>query len=227
MTFFLKWNDLVLGYDPKSPVSEPFQGTLAEPGIYGILGQNGCGKSTLIKTWLGLLPPLAGALSFGPQLLGAGRRLYQGVSYVPQVHKVNQYFHISVSDFARQGFGSCYKKNPTDEKNLFDFLSDWQLGPFVHQSFHELSGGQKARCLIVRALVSNPKLIFLDEPLASLDVCCQKQLMETLVQLVVQKKVCVCLIDHHLDPFQGYLRSKIVFERGHDASRSRVCLQNF
>ncbi len=221
---YLSWSNLVVGYPNKKSLTNPFSGDITSPGIYAIVGQNGCGKSTLLKTWLGLIRPLSGAVYLNDIPIPTEHNISQGVAYVPQFHAVNHYFHITVSDFIKQGRGPHYKFSEKDHKEILNLLSEWQLSGYENRSFHELSGGQKTRVLIVRAIISKPKMLFLDEPLASLDVCCQQQLMDTLEELTQEHKVCIFIVDHHLDNFKSYLTTKINFTRKHDQEISTIVM---
>ena len=217
----LVWNHLEIGYNKKNLIY-PFSGEISKPGIYAILGQNGCGKSTLLKTWLGLVPPLGGEIYLQDHPLPYAHDIRQGVAYVPQFHAVNNYFPITVFDFIQQGFGPNAKIQPSDKQKMTQLLQEWQLEGCGLKSFHDLSGGQKVRCMLVRAIVSNPKILFLDEPLASLDVCCQQLLMDTLEDFVTQKKIFVFMVDHHLENYSQYMTGTIQFHKHHDDALSSV-----
>lgn len=222
----LAWENLEIGYsNTKQSLIYPFSGKISSPGIYAILGQNGCGKSTLLKTWLGLIPPKRGKVILQNALLPYSHDISSGVAYVPQFHTVNKFFHISVFDFIIQGFGPKHKVTEKDKETISQLLTDWQLAGSLSKSFHELSGGQKVRCMLVRAIVSNPKLLFLDEPLASLDVCCQQQLMDTLEDLVKDKKIAVFMVDHHFENYTQYITGRIVFHKHHDDLISSIHFQ--
>ena len=95
-------------------------------------------------------------------------------------------------------------------------LQDWDLSGIQHKNFHELSMGQKMRTLIVRALATCPKLLFLDEPLSSLDFHCQKLLMEQLQLFKEQHGTLSLVIDHHMARFSQGLDGFLVFERTHN-----------
>lgn len=219
---YIAWSDLIVGYSEKNPLIYPFSGQIQAPGIYAIIGPNGCGKSTLLKTWLGLVKPISGKITLGDSPIPTRHNLSQGIAYVPQFHSVNPYFHITVTDFITQGFGPNHKVTDSNLSMITDMLSQWQLAGFEKKSFHELSGGQKVRSMLVRAIISRPKILFLDEPLASLDVCCQMQLMETLKGLTVEHQVCVIMVDHHFENFEQHITKKIIFTRKHDEPRSSV-----
>lgn len=221
---YLSWSDLVVGYPNRKSLTNPFSGNINAPGIYAIVGQNGCGKSTLLKTWLGLIRPLAGNVYLNDVPIPTEHDISQGIGYVPQFHSVNRFFHITVSEFIKQGRGPHYKFSEKDHQEILLLLSEWQLSGYENRSFHELSGGQKTRVLIIRAIISKPKMLFLDEPLANLDICCQQQLMDTLAELAENHKVCIFIVDHHLENFKNYLTNKINFTRKHDQEISTVIM---
>ena len=221
---YLNWQNLVCGLVGKAPLNYAFSGAIAKQGVHAILGPNGCGKSTFLRTLLGLAKPQQGNV----QLLGKTPRvqhpLHEGIGYVPQYQKVNHFFHLSVAEFVQQGFGPVSNKALLlSRTKLRDQLRLWDLEKEEEKSFHNLSGGQKTRAMVARALVGEPKLLLLDEPLASLDACCQKLLMDNLHQLAHQKGVCVVMVDHHTVPFEHLLSSKIVFARSHN---SEICTVN-
>jgi ABC-type Mn2+/Zn2+ transport system ATPase subunit len=214
---FLKWDQLVAGYEDQKPLMFPSSGQIDKPGIYLIAGQNGAGKSALIKTWVGLLKPLAGRVE--PFRLKKNQP-YFGISYIPQYLNINTYFHLSVSDFVSQGYGLTKNLSAKEKaRDVESMLEKWQLAGFEHTSMHDLSGGQKTRALIVRAILSHPKLLFLDEPLASLDSCCQLQLMQTLHTMAQDHSSCIIMIDHHFEKFEPYLSSKFTLTRKHNDFR--------
>lgn len=220
----LSWNGLVCGYADQEPLHTPFSGVIKEPGIYAVIGPNGSGKSTLLKTWLGLVPPRQGTVLFNGQPVLKRHDISQGIGYVPQSHRVNKFFHITVSDFIRQGYGPRHKDTAQSKTRIGELLEQWQLTDSATRSFHELSGGQKTRAMVARAIVSSPQALFLDEPLASLDGCCQDLLMETLHRFTHEKGVWAIMIDHHFGPFEKYLAEKITFNRAHN---QEICTISF
>lgn len=217
----LVWNDLVLGHRGRQALNHPFSGVLDDGGIYAIVGPNGCGKSTLLKTWLGLLTPSKGSVTIN------GHRPESCVTplaYVPQSQQVNRFFQISVIDFVLQGFGRTPPAPNEARQKARAVLVQWDLSAEAERSFHLLSGGQKTRAMIARALVSNPRILFLDEPLANLDACCQAQLMDTLHHLAHQENMCVVMVDHHFESYEKLLSAQFVFERSHN---DEVCTIKF
>ena len=205
---FLEWEGLVSGH--QFPLHQPLTGRLNGAGVFVILGPNGCGKSTLLRTLLGLHRPLSGISHSHGQ-----------IAYVPQTHKVNHFFHIRVQDFVLQGLGP--RPKPSQVARLSQVMREWDLVTDSQKSFHTLSGGQKTRAMIARALISDPQLLCLDEPLASLDPGCQKTLMQDLHRLAHgPRQVCVVMVDHHTEGFQKLLSAQIHFVRNHNSEASTV-----
>lgn len=199
----------------QEPLHLPFSGEIARPGLCAVRGPNGCGKSTLLKTFLGLMTPKSGRVS----LLTASR------GYVPQSNTVNRYFHISVRDFIRQGFGPDAQGSQNEDARVDALIDEWQLTEAATRSFHELSIGQKTRAMVARAIVSVPRILFLDEPLASLDGCCQRQLMTTLSALCQTTGMSVLMVDHHFERFEHLIQREIVFERTHNRETCVISFQ--
>jgi ABC-type Mn2+/Zn2+ transport system ATPase subunit len=212
---FLRWSDLVCGYAGHQPLHQPFSGGLSQAGLYAILGPNGSGKSTLMLTWLGLKRPLAGTVWVNHDCCRHVRGDTPCIGYVPQFHHVNPYFHITVRDLVEQGFGRLGRPDAGLVAHADELLASWDLREVATRSFHELSMGQKTRALIARALVSSPRLLFLDEPLASLDAHCQTFLMDSLRDLALKDGVCVVMIDHHLERYDDLVDGKFILERRH------------
>jgi ABC-type Mn2+/Zn2+ transport system ATPase subunit len=231
------WENLVCGYPGREPLNLPFSGSLVIPGVYAIQGPNGSGKSTLLRTWLGLQAPRAGRVTLFGATPGRAHASGECIGYVPQFHKVNHFFHLTVRDFIAQGFGPTSRnggRGGGDGRDaalraarlarVEELLEQWQLGADADRSFHVLSGGQKTRAMVARAIANVPRAVFLDEPLASLDTCCQRLLMDSLHELAHARGVCVVMVDHHVEAFERHLSGKLTFHRGHN---SEVCSVSF
>lgn len=221
----LEWSELICGFDGREPLNEKFGGQISKPGIYAIIGPNGSGKSTLLKTWLGLHSPLKGSVTLDGQPIAGRNHIQCGVGYVPQSHQVNKFYHISVLDFVLFGLGPK-KITLSDKEIVINQIKIWDLLPQINQSFHELSGGQKTRAVIARAFVSQPQALFLDEPLANLDLCCQQQLMETLHKQTHERGLIVVMVDHHFGAYEKFIAQKIHFTRAHNSETCTISFES-
>ena len=121
----LSWENLVCGYADREPLNSAFTGQISSPGIFAVTGPNGCGKSTLLKTWLGLSRPQAGKVLINGIAANLRHDLSQGIGYVPQSHRVNGFFQVTVADFVRQGFGPKHVRTPEFESRVHELLEQW------------------------------------------------------------------------------------------------------
>lgn len=158
------------------------------PGrLMALLGSNGCGKTTLLKTAIGLLPALGGeALLAGRSVPSLGPRARAlSVSWVPQV--AEPAWSYVVRDFVAQGRyavrGPFEAFNADDRAAVDEALRSMDAAGLERRLFSSLSGGEQRRVLIARALAQGAPLLALDEPAAHLDPGRQMELMETLRRL--------------------------------------------
>jgi zinc transport system ATP-binding protein len=143
------------------------------PGEFiGMIGPNGGGKTTLLKLILGFLKPLEGSVKVFAETAGSSQASQQ-LAYVPQAVRFDREFPISVEEVILSGLISHLpwygRFCASDRQAASDALAKVGLTHLSKASFGTLSGGQAQRVLIARAMVSNPKLILLDEPTASVD----------------------------------------------------------
>ena len=179
----LEIRGLWAGYDGK-PALEGVSFRVERGDMVGIIGPNGSGKSTLLKTVLGLVKPMRGEVSVLGKP-GIPERHLMG--YTPQSELVDWDFPVTVADvalmgrYARRGLFRRTTKEDREAAGaalelvgIFD-LRDRLIG--------ELSGGQRRRVLLARAMAHDPELLLLDEPMAGLDATAQHQLLDLLDEL--------------------------------------------
>ena len=175
--------NLWAGYDG-NPVLEAVNFQVDRGDMVGIIGPNGSGKSTLIKTVLGLIKPLRGEVS----VLGIDgipqRRL---VGYTPQTELVDWDFPVTVADVALMGRysrrGLFHRTTKEDREAADASLELVKMFDLRDRLIGDLSGGQRRRVLLARAMAHNPELLLLDEPMAGLDATAQHQLLDLLDEL--------------------------------------------
>ncbi len=175
--------DLWAGYDGK-PVLEAVDFQVDRGDMVGIIGPNGSGKSTLIKTVLGLVKPMRGEVS----VLGSnGAHERHLVGYTPQTELVDWDFPVTVADVALMGRYSrrgLFRWTTKEDREAADTALELvKIYDLRDRLIGELSGGQRRRVLLARAMAHNPELLLLDEPMAGLDATAQHQLLDLLDEL--------------------------------------------
>ena len=168
----LEARGLAFGY-PGKPVGSDVDLTLAPGRALALLGPNGGGKTTLLKTLLGLIPPQAGEVLLAGRPLGSilvGERARM-VGYVPQVHLGT--FAFSVADVVLMGrtafHGPFTQPSARDREIAATMLARFGLAALSARPYTMISGGERQLVLIARALAQEPRLVVLDETTASLD----------------------------------------------------------
>ncbi len=166
-----------------------------EGEIFALLGPNGAGKSTLINTICGLVQPTEGTITIaGFDSQKDYRKAREIVGLVPQEIMIDIFDTVwNVLVFARGYFGK--KHDPALYEQILRDLSLWDKKDSPIQS---LSGGMKRRVLIARALTNEPKLLFLDEPTAGVDVELRKDMMEIIKRLKAQGTT-IILTTHYIE----------------------------
>ena len=171
--------------------------------LTAILGPNGCGKTTLLKTMARLLPPLAGAVTLDCQSLAAlGRRaVARRVAFAPQVLAPDWPF--AVTEYVALGrlphAGWWTPLSTADKAVVADSLARFGLTTLAASRVTELSGGEWQRVRLAKALAQQPQVLLLDEPTAHLDPRYQFELLSLVRGLMAEKKLTVAVTLHDLN----------------------------
>jgi zinc transport system ATP-binding protein len=171
-----------------------------------MIGPNGGGKTTLLKLMLGLLNADSGSIRiFGKTPKNVSHR----IGYVPQDVHVNQNFPISTSDVVLMGKlkpgRGWFRHSKEDRRSVLQTLEQVGMGKYRDQRIGQLSGGQKQRVFIARALVTDPDILFLDEPTASIDTKGQNEFYALLKEL--NHKITIIVVSHDLMVISRYVKS--------------------
>lgn len=178
--------DLTCGYDGAA-VLEHVDFALCGGEVLALLGPNGVGKTTLFKTLLGFLPPLAGSVEVCGRGVDAWNRrdLAARVAYIPQAHVPS--FSFSVRDVVLMGrtprLSGFSMPDASDERAADEAIDRLGLGHLAERDYTLLSGGERQMVLIARALAQQPLVLVMDEPCASLDLGNQARLLGQVARL--------------------------------------------
>lgn len=187
--------NISVGYENKPDVLNDVSLTVYDDDFLGIIGPNGGGKTTLLKTVLGLVKPTAGTVSF----FDNGQKTPSlNIGYLPQINHIDKKFPISVSNVILSGLtphGTLLKRYTKQHRERVHTVAE-QLGieDLLPRAIGELSGGQLQRVLLGRAIVDNPKLIILDEPSSYVDKLFEKNFYNLLGE--INKEIAIVLVSH-------------------------------
>lgn len=216
----LSCKGLSIGYDRKV-IAEDITFELHQGDYLCIIGENGAGKSTLMKTLVGLLKPIEGQI-----------QLHEGLEagYLSQTTAVQEQFPATVEEIVqsgalkRTGLRPFYSKE--DKRMAKDYIKELGLWSYRHESFRNLSGGQKQRVLLGRALTASRDILFMDEPMAGLDVGIKEELYGHIKDLNNQGMTIV-MISHDMEAAYAYgshflhvEEHKVVFTKKEDVDKS-------
>lgn len=176
-----------------------------------IIGPNGGGKTTLIKAILGTLPH-SGEVILSPTLFNGNKRL---IGYLPQQSTFDRSFPISILEVVMSGLqserGFTAKYSHADREKAMQLLEKVGLKSVVERQIGEVSGGQMQRALLCRAVISEPKLLILDEPTNFIDKQFESELYNILQQL--NQRMAIVMVSHEVNNISPAVKSIVCVNR--------------
>jgi len=190
----------------RHPILKKVNLTIYEKEFLAVIGPNGGGKTTLVKIILGLLKPQRGSVRvFGKPPCKVSLKM----GYVPQRIDFNRNFPVTVADIVHMGrlrtSRRRTRRSSDDEKAVQRVLEKLDMWEFRDYRIGELSGGQRQRVFIARALVTEPDLLFLDEPTSSIDTRGQSELYEMLDEL--NQHITIVVVSHDIMLISSHVKS--------------------
>lgn len=186
-------------------VLEDINITIAEKEFLGIIGPNGGGKTTFLNTILGIIKPAKGTVRIFNKPVNEARKY---IGYVPQFSSFEINYPISVINvvmMGRLGLKGLLKKTTGNDSEIAEeALEKVNLLHFKNRLIGDLSGGEKQRVLIARALATKPKLLILDEPTASIDHSTGKLFYDILGQL--NEDITIILVSHDIGAVSRFVK---------------------
>lgn len=209
----IECKDLVLGYN--EPITNPFNLFIEDNKWLGIIGENGIGKSTFLKTLLGNLAPLSGTVKLLGELPG---KMNQSISYIPQEREINLSDAMSGLTLIKSSYNGWKYGIPIFDKEInkytLELLDLVGANSYMKQPFNTLSGGQKKRIYLAQALINKPRLLLLDEPLADLDPKAREHFIKTLKDIHVYREMGLLIISHDMHEIADSLDGFVHFKGG-------------
>ncbi|MBN3034002.1 MAG: ABC transporter ATP-binding protein [Bacteroidales bacterium] len=198
----LRLEGVSAGFDG-NPVISDVNLTIRDLDFMGIIGPNGGGKTTLIRVIMGLLPLMAGRIVFPS---GSIKNL---TGYLPQVSHTDLGFPITVREVVRSGITRRKMFRPApgrEDMGLIDHVLK-RLGVLhlAEQVIGQISGGERQRVFLARAIISSPRLLILDEPNSYVDNAFESELYEILREL--NREMTILMVTHDLGIISSYVKS--------------------
>ncbi len=183
----LEIKNLYFRYD-KETVLENINFSLEDKKFMAIIGPNGGGKTTLLKLILGFLKPYKGEIKIYGK---SPQEISELIGYVPQHTNFSLDIPITVFDIVLQGRLKKGKffYDKLDREKAEEVLKTLKIEKFKNRKIKDLSGGQRQKVLIARALVSEPKIIVMDEPTSAIDPTGQKEILDLIENLDITRIV--------------------------------------
>ncbi len=197
----LTCKDVCLGYEGRV-ILEGINFELQGGEYLCIIGENGTGKSTLIKGLLKLKKPMSGTITTGDDLKA------NEIGYLPQQTIAQKDFPASVYEVVISGRLNSLGLHPfftrKDKKDALEKMDLMGILPIKNKCYHDLSGGQQQRVLLARAMCATKKVILLDEPVAGLDPIVTTELYELISKINHDYGITVIMVSHDMEATTKY-----------------------
>lgn len=226
----LKVNSLSKAYGKKENKVEAVKNisfSISKGEILGLVGESGCGKSTIAKLLLMLEKPDSGCCIFNDMVLfDCEKKEHINCKKLLQMRKDMQMIfqnphaslcpHINIFDIVKDG---VIKHKICDKSEIDDYISEnlKQCGivsEYFYKYPHELSGGEKQRVSIARSLALKPSFIVCDEPTSALDVSIQSQILNLMLDLSQQQGITLLFISHNLGVVSNFCNNVLIMQNG-------------
>ena len=215
----LECKDLLVGYGRAlETMKSPFDFELMPGTVVALMGENGCGKSSLLKTFAGLLSPVAGEVSLeGNALVNwAPRERAQEISLVRMSSAVPP--RMSVSEFVRLGrspySGIFDSRSAEDNRIVEESMALLDVANFAQRPIAELSDGERSRVFLAEAVAQQVKVLLLDEPNAFLDIPRSHALFRLLKKIATERNMGIIVSTHSVEYAERYCDKIMVVNGG-------------
>jgi len=200
----IELSSVYIGYK-KNIILENVNFTISNNDFIAIVGPNGSGKTTLLRAILKKLKPIKGEVSYLEKLT---------FGYVPQISTVEEFFPFTTYEVVLMGLFNKLNFLGKEEakQKVLGVLDYFNIADVKDKIFRELSDGNKRKALLARALVSEPKVLVLDEPTANLDISSEKATMDLIKKVYDDKKVTVIVVSHQIKTVINHAKKVLIIK---------------
>lgn len=196
---------------------------VGDAGFLSVLGRNGVGKTTLLRSIVGLMDKTDGSIRLDGEEIAetpTHDRVRHGIGYVPQGRGILPQFTVREN----LKLGTFARRNPGDvgvlEDKVFDLFP--VLKEFLNRRGGNLSGGQQQQLAIARAMLTNPKIVLLDEPTEGIQPNIVEQIEDVIMRLNKEHGITIILVEQDVNFARRASRSFVIIEKGHVAASGPI-----
>lgn len=198
---------LEIGYGGRS-ILPAFDLTLRRAEFWAVIGRNGSGKTSLLRTVLGLIPPTGGTVTRAP-----GLRL----SYLPQRSNIDEFYPLLAREVVEmgteRGFSFLGFTRKVEAARITRALEAMGVADLAERPFRQLSEGQKQRILFARVAASQADLAILDEPTSAMDMIAEREAFELLDDLRRQQGMTIVIVSHYVGLARSFAAHAVLVDR--------------
>lgn len=213
MNKILELQNISAGYNNKPDILKNVNLTVYENDFLGIIGPNGGGKTTLLKTILGLIRPSEGKILF---YKNARRIAKPNIGYLPQINNIDKKFPISIYEVVASGLTRpprmMFSRKDKHKERVREVVRKMGLDEYIHKPIGGLSGGQLQRALLGRAIVDNPEVLILDEPNSYVDKGFEADFYKLLEE--INLATAIILVSHDVGTILSMVKNIACVNRG-------------
>jgi len=198
-----------------------------EGEVLGIIGPNGAGKSTLLKHIAGILPLKSSTVTLDTMDFGclAPRALAKEVAYLSQFSNTPRISVLEALELGRRAY-SGMRLTQIDAIKIDESVTHFGLGDLLERHLESLSGGERQKVLIASALLQEPKVLLLDEPISHLDPKNQLEMLCAMQKVTQEKKLITFIALHDIQHAIHYTTRLVMLKKGkilHDIAKTALC----
>ena len=213
MSKLIEIANLNVGYENKPNVLKDVSLTIYNDDFLGVIGPNGGGKTTLLRSILGLIRPESGTINFFEEEQPVSSI---NIGYQPQINQIDKKFPISVSEVILSGLTlqkQLFRRySAADKEKVRDVSGRLGITELLPRAIGELSGGQFQRVLLGRAIIDNPRLIILDEPSTYVDKLFETNFYKLLGD--INKEIAIMLVSHDVGTIISLVKNVACVNQG-------------